>query len=115
MKYLFFITLAVGTLIACAPKTTEALVTDNETPETASSNEVPTTFNEADVNAGKDLFAEKCISCHYGRSANNIPGLVDRFSKERWDQILPKMIENAQLNPEETNQIRQYIYWEISN
>jgi len=115
MKYLLFVTLAVGALIACSPRTTEVITADNSTEETTVTSSSPTSFDETKVDAGKALFADKCISCHYGRRSDDIPGLVDSFSEERWDEILPKMIDNAKLNAEETEQINQYIYWEISN
>ena len=109
MKYLFFTTLTLAILISCAPKSVEAIA---DSAETAGTSDLAMT---AEMESGKMVFQQKCISCHYGRDADRIPELVDRYSKERWDEILPVMIEKAELNESEERQITSYINWEISN
>lgn len=113
MKYLFILTIALGTIVACAPKTTE-VITDSADQAATTHNDA-TAPSDADLSAGKNVFSSKCISCHYGRDAGRIPELVDSFSKERWDEILPEMIENAELNEMEKENLTTYIYWELSN
>ncbi|MDB2656933.1 cytochrome c [Crocinitomicaceae bacterium] len=116
MKYLFIITIGIGSLIACAPKTTEIMTSDsNENGgSTEASNEM-VTLSDAAIDTGIKIFQDNCISCHYGRSADNIPKLVDGYSKERWDRVLPEMIENAKLDATQAKDLKQYIYWEIAN
>jgi mono/diheme cytochrome c family protein len=112
MKYLLIITLGLGALIACAPKTTEAISESSNETATTESSEV---LSDADVTAGKEVFKENCISCHYGRDANRIPEVVDRLDQEQWDEILPEMIEKAELDETQIRQVTAYIEWEIAN
>jgi hypothetical protein len=109
MKYLFIVTISIGALVACTPKTTEGMTSGTE------NNEGNSVTNNEMVEAGQMIFKENCISCHYGRSADNISGLVDSFSKEQWDEILPEMLDNAKLGATQTEKLEKYIYWEITN
>ena len=116
MKYLLIAAIGFGTLIACAPQTTEAITTDVDTDEqTNETNATPASLNDADIADATELFTNNCISCHYGRSSDDIPGLIDRYSKDRWDVILPKMIDKAELNESDSEKITKYVYWEIAN
>lgn len=111
MKYLFLTFVAVGLLVACTPKTTEIIeVVEVTTETTETGGDMP----KADIAEGKVVFLENCIGCHsYGgpTSAESI----DKYSKERMDEVLPAMIENAELNEEKSRQVRAYIAWELEN
>lgn len=113
MKYLLFTFSTVGFLIACSPKTTE-IITDVQTEEVDVTSSDPN-MPKSDIGEGKVVFLENCISCHYGRSTENVPALVDSYSKEEWSTILPKMIQQAELDDEKSRQVSAYIYWELEN
>lgn len=55
-----------------------------------------------DTIAGKNIFTMRCGRCH---------GLPDaeKFTAERWDDILPLMIPRAGLNNEESLHVRTYL------
>lgn len=109
MKYLLFAFATVAFLIACSPKTTEIVEAEESTTTTDE------TMPKADIAEGKVVFLQNCIDCHYGRSTDNLPGLIDSYSKAEWAQILPRMIKQAELDDEKTRQVTAYIHWELDN
>ncbi|NVK63690.1 MAG: hypothetical protein HWE22_03845 [Flavobacteriales bacterium] len=112
MKYLIFSFATVALLFACSPKTTEIATIENvEEGSTATNGDMP----KADIAEGKVVFLENCIDCHYGRSRDNVAGLIDSYSKAEWAEILPRMIKQAELNDEKTRQVTSYIHWELEN
>lgn len=109
MKYLLFSFATIALLIACSPKTTEIVAVEENSSTTEE------TMPKSDIAEGKVVFLENCIDCHYGRSRDNVSGLVDSYSEAEWNEILPRMIKQAELDAEKTRQVSAYIYWEIEN
>lgn len=113
MKYLLVVLTVTSFLVSCNPKTSEII----EVAETVEEAETSTTggMPKSDIGEGKVVFLTNCIDCHYGRSANRVPELVDSYTKEQWANILPKMVIQAELNDEKSRQIAAYIAWELEN
>lgn len=86
-------------MVAC--KTTEVVEEVIENKETT---EMP----KSAVGEGKLVLLTKCAKCHEAPE-------VDKYSKEKWDKILPPMIKKAQLTEEEANNVSAYVYWELEN
>ena len=115
MKYLFLAFTAAALLVACNPKTAEIIEVTETTEETATSTEGD--MPKADIGEGKVVFLTKCTGCHKSDYINgpvNALGLDD-YSKERIEAILPKMLNNAELNEEQSRQVSAYLFWEIEN
>lgn len=107
MKYLLIALTAAGFLMACTPKTTE-IITVEET--TTIDNDMP----KADIGEGKVVFLNYCIGCHYGVGPTSAEQ-IDNYSKEKFDVVLPRMIQNAELNEDQSRQVTAYIHWELEN
>lgn len=99
--------LTIGVFIACSPKTTEIIEETEEVTEINENNngdEMP----KADIGEGKLIFLKKCGKCH------DIP-VVENYSLERWQKIIPPMAKKANLTEIETVQLEKYIRWELDN
>lgn len=111
MKYLFIPFAAVALFVACAPKTTEIIeIVEVTTETTETDGEMP----KADIAEGKVVFLSNCIGCHSYGGLTSAEG-IDNYSKEKFDEVLPEMIKNSELNDEQSCQVTAYIYWEIEN
>ncbi|MCJ8291501.1 MAG: hypothetical protein HRT58_16970 [Crocinitomicaceae bacterium] len=112
MKHLFIAFTAAGFLVACSPKTTEIIEVTETVEETTSSTngDMP----KADIGEGKVVFLKNCLTCHYGNGPSSAE-TIDNFSKKQFENILPKMIKNAELNTEQSRQVKAYIFWELEN
>ena len=63
---------------------------------------------EAQLNQGKELYSTRCTECHDAK-------VIDNFTKEQWNVILPKMSKKAKLSGEDNALVHAYVYWEIDN
>lgn len=99
MKKLLLLFAAGLTFVAC--KTTQVV---EEVVETEETTEMPTTA----IGEGKVVLLTKCAKCHEAPE-------VDKYSKEKWDKILPAMIKKANLSEVEANNVSAYVYWELEN
>ena len=92
--FVFGVTIAV---ISCTPRNTEIIedVTDTTMPKTA-------------IAEGKVVYMKKCAACHDLKT-------VDNYTSAQWSGILPKMIDKAELNEEESSQVSAYVKWELEN
>ena len=96
MKKLLFLFIAIGGAIACTPKTAEII------------EEKDGGFPTVQIGEGQSLFVSKCAKCH------DLP-VIDNYSKERWKDILPKMVVKAKLTDKEASKVEAYINWELEN
>lgn len=111
MKYLVFVLVAAGFLVACTPKTSEVVEVAETSEETTTDGDMP----KADIGEGKVIYLRDCITCHgYTSGPKSVEGL-DNFSKAQIDAVLPKMIENAHLDKTQARQVTAYLYWELEN
>lgn len=60
----------------------------------------------AEIQQGKTLMEQRCIKCHSMK-------VVQDYSPERWEKILPKMSRKAKLSPQESSTLERYILWEL--
>lgn len=112
MKYLFIAFTAAGFLIGCSPKTTEVIEVVEEESEVESV--IDGDMPKADIGEGKVVFLKNCIGCHYGNGPSSVES-IHNYSKAQYDAVLPKMIENAELDLEKSRQVTAYLYWELEN
>lgn len=84
---------------SCDPKKSE-VVTEPVTAEPA----MPT----ADIGEGKVVYLKSCTGCHGKKK-------VEDFTRKQWDNILPRMVKNAELNDDEVRQVTAYVHWELEN
>lgn len=111
MKYLFIAITSFVFLVSCNPKTTEIIEVSSTPNDNSNTGDIP----KVDIAEGKVVFLTSCIDCHYGRTTANAQSVVDSYTKEQWDEILPEMIDKAELDEEKSRQVGAYIYWEIEN
>ena len=98
MKKTLFILGTITLFAACAPKTTEAVI--EEVAEVA----MPT----GEAAKGKLLYEAQCQKCHKLK-------VIDNYSAERWDVVLPDMAQKAKLEMSDQALIGQYVNWELAN
>ena len=65
-------------------------------------------FPNEKIEEGFNLSAEYCVKCHKLK-------VVDDYSREQWDKILPNMARKAKITPEQEAAINEYINWELAN
>lgn len=71
-------------------------------------NSIPQPPMSEKVKAGKVLFDKRCIECHK-------PKIIDNYSREKWDRVLPRMGRKAKLNDEEFSQVQAFIYHQLGS
>ena len=62
----------------------------------------------AELTQGKAIFEKKCHRCHKLK-------VIDNYSAEAWNNILPDMSKKAHLAPENQALLKGYITWELAN
>lgn len=98
-KTLFTIGIAAtAVLYSCSPATTEAAAEDA----------VDAVEMSETVSSGKTVYQNDCTKCHGAK-------VIDKYSKEQWDKILPNMIKKAELGETAAAQVSAYVYWELEN
>jgi mono/diheme cytochrome c family protein len=88
--------LTLLTLISCAPKNAEVVETKKSEPV------VPA----GEAAEGLVLFETNCGKCH------ELP-VVGRYSKEKWQKIVPAMAKEAQLDAAQESKIAAYVNWKL--
>ena len=97
MKYLLsLLTIAAVALAVQSCRSTSEVVADENG------------MIKADVGEGKVIYMRDCTRCHEQKK-------VESFTAQQWENILPRMIVQAQLNDTESRQVKAYIEWEIEN
>lgn len=108
MKNGLIVLVALTVLVACAPKVVETVTTTEPSGnETNTDILSPVTMSE-DAAAGEVLYNAKCTKCHGAK-------IVDNYTKERWDVVLPKMIDKAKLNETDAAKVSAFVEWELNN
>jgi len=82
-------------LFSCAPKVAEEVVEESSAMSTEAAQ-------------GKAIFIKKCSQCH------DLP-VVDAYSRDKWDKVLPPMADNAKLTEAENALVEAYVNWELEN
>ena len=103
MKKILFAFVVIGSIVACAPK----LVTPEVTPEPVTEEPAGPAMSEM-VSSGKMIFNKDCTKCHEAK-------VIDNFTTAQWGGILTKMTKMAKLDETQTNQVTQYVAWELEN
>ena len=65
-------------------------------------NELGVKLNVESLSLGRNVYINKCTKCHNALR-------ITRYSQERWDEILPEMIEKTNLSVNEANSVTSYI------
>jgi cytochrome c5 len=94
MKQFLYSIFAVGLLVACNPKNTEAVIEDKAPQEIAA----PTN----NVELGAQLYASNCVRCHGFKDPKN-------FTAEEWKEIVPRMAVKAKIDADTENKILEYV------
>jgi cytochrome c2 len=63
---------------------------------------------KTDIGEGKVVFMRDCTRCHGEKK-------VENFTSAQWSNILPRMIIQAELNDDESRQVKAYVEWELDN
>ena len=108
MKKILFAFVVVGSIVACAPKLVTPdvpvePVVDLPTPEPTTN--LPSAMSES-VTLGQGIFNNDCTKCHSLK-------VIGNHNKQQWNGILTKMTKMAKLDETQTNQVTQYVYWEL--
>lgn len=96
MKKIFVHSTILLALTACSPKTAE--VSEIKKTEAA--------LPEGDVAEGNGLFQEHCNKCHA------LP-VISKYSKEKWQKIVPSMSREAKLDAVQESKIAAYVNWKL--
>jgi mono/diheme cytochrome c family protein len=59
-------------------------------------------FDPESIELGRTLYITACVKCHS-------PEAVTKYSSERWDEIIPRMAEQTELNDSDTEALTAYI------
>ncbi len=94
MKRFLYLMLAIGPVVACSPKNTEAVI------EEAAPQEIATPLNT--IEAGAQLYAANCVKCHGFKDPKN-------FTAEEWKEIVPRMAVKAKIDAYTENKILEYV------
>ena len=86
-------------MVSCSPKTSGSVV-----PVVQEEAMLPT----LELKEGKSIFDSKCSRCH-------APVIIDNYTQERWNKILPDMARRAKLSVENTALVQAYVSWELNN
>jgi hypothetical protein len=87
--------IAAGLLISIAIACSSALYIPDQ-------NNVPAGSNIVDMQAGRNLYINKCGSCH----ALVLP---EKYSAEQWPSLVDKMEIKSKISPEEKKLILEYL------
>ena len=96
MKKLLFFSFISSIVIACSPKTTEV----------AEVKKVEATMPSRDVTEGNSLYQAHCGKCH------ELP-VVSKYSKEKWQKIIPPMCKESKLDAMQETKISAYVNWKL--
>lgn len=97
MKKIFSLVLMSALVVACSPKTTESVSHKTETSTKTLSTEAL---------QGKELYANKCGTCHKLEP-------IHEFSEEKWRKIIPPMAKKAKIDANQENLILTYVLEEL--
>lgn len=97
MKKLILGPVAISTIIACTPKTTEVI-----------SNAEDTALMPTNIVEGKTLYVNNCGKCHKLKD-------IDAFTREHWDKVLMPMVQKSKLTDEDGKKIDDYVNWELKH
>ncbi len=61
-----------------------------------------------ELQSGRTIYQKKCHRCHKLK-------VIDNYSAEQWDNILPAMAKKARLSEEDQALVKGYIVWELAN
>ena len=110
MKKTFFALLILSALASCNPKTAEVATASQTTKaESKPIKEEPvamTAFPNGEIAEGSSLYNAHCGKCH------ELP-VVSRYSKEKWQKIVPAMCKEAKLDATQESRIASYVNWKL--
>lgn len=118
MKKIIYITL-IGLSSACGTKSAEisskpqqdSKVVEEEKITVAKSpkkmeSQPMVAFPSGEIAEGSSLYADNCAKCH------DLPE-IPRYSKEKWQKIVPSMAREAKLDNMQESKIMAYVNWKL--
>jgi cytochrome c5 len=95
-------------LVACSPKTAEvATPKDNqESKVIKEETSTMTAYPNGEIAEGSTLYTAHCAKCH------DLP-VISRYSKEKWQKIVPSMAKEAKLDAIQENKILSFVNWKL--
>jgi mono/diheme cytochrome c family protein len=96
MKNIIPVIFSSALLASCSPHTTAI----------GEVKKAETTTPSVEISEGKSLFEAHCGTCH------KLP-IVSRYSKEKWQKILPVMCKKAKLDASQENKLTAYVNWKL--
>ena len=110
MKKIILGILTLSTLASCNPKTAEVATASQTTKgDSKAVKEEPvamTAFPNGEIAEGSSLYNAHCGKCH------ELP-VVSRYSKEKWQKIVPAMCKEAKLDATQESRIASYVNWKL--
>ena len=97
-KILFTLSIAI-IAVSCSPKTSGSVV-----PVVKEEAMLPT----IELKQGKSIYDSKCSQCH-------APMVIEEYSQEQWNKILPDMSIRAELSAEDATLVQAYVSWNLNN
>jgi hypothetical protein len=103
MKHLFFMALILSVwLLGCQKKSVPVITERKSEPPKIARLYPPEGSVLPDTLMGKTVFINRCSRCH------GLPDL-QKYTRERWEDILESMIPGAGINQENAVHIRAYV------
>jgi cytochrome c2 len=88
-------------LAQCSPKPRASMVsTAADAPAKVA--EVNSKYSEEDIASGKNIFENKCNTCHKLK-------LPETRNVEKWEKVLPRMVNLAKLDDTQAGKVRAYV------
>ena len=97
-KILFIFSIAI-IAVSCSPKTSGSVV-----PVVKKEAMLPT----IELKQGKSIYDSKCSQCH-------APKIIEEYTQEQWNKILPDMSLRAELSIEDATLVEAYVVWGLNN
>lgn len=104
MKRIFILSVLSGLIILlaqCSPKPRTSMTSTAAT-DKAKIAEVKEKYSEEDMSLGKKLFESHCDNCHKLK-------VPESRSVDKWEKVLPRMVNRSKLNDKEAGQVRAYV------
>lgn len=89
-------------MYSCTPKAAKS-VSSTSTNSTAAYTSFVSNYNAQALENGKTLYQDNCGKCHKFKDET-------KFSIEKWDKILDRMIPKAKLSADDGKLVRAYVY-----
>jgi cytochrome c5 len=109
MKKIIYISL-IGLSTACGTKSAEISSKPQQEPKVVEQEKIDSrpmaAFPNGEIAEGSSLYTNNCAKCH------DLPE-IPRYSKEKWQKIVPSMAREAKLDNLQESKIMAYVNWKL--